>query len=218
MMSGERRSAAIYLVRAGRTVLSEEGRLQGGRDLPLTERGLEDAARVADRLEGANVTAVHTSPLIRARQTADVIRRALGTSVSEPPSHRDLIDVDVGLWEGMTTAEIAVREPRAFDWYFRMPLAYAFTGGERMIDAQRRVFLGLESIAEATRGAAVVVTHELPIRSVLLHLRRLEGTAFWDPHVDPGSVTELRATGDGLEIPSVLEDLLRDSERRRARA
>jgi broad specificity phosphatase PhoE len=218
MMSEERPSAAIYVVRAGRTALSEEGRLQGGRDLPLTERGLEDAARVADRLAGANVTAVHTSPLLRARQTADAIRRALGASVSDPRSHRDLIDIDVGAWGGMTTADIAVREPRVFDWYFRMPLAYAFTGGERMIDAQRRVLDTLASIADATRGTAVVVTHELPIRSVLLHLRRLEGTAFWDPHVEPGSVTELRATADGLEIPSVLEDLLRNSERRRARA
>jgi len=204
---------AIYLVRAGRTRLSEEGRLQGRRDVPLTDAGMNDALHAGHRLAEANVAAVFASPLRRARQTADVICRVLGTSCR---TLAELIDVDVGRWAGMTMAQIIDREPLAFDWYFRMPLAATYPSGEQIIDAERRVFEALESITGVCPGrAAVAITHEMPIRSILVRVRRLEGTAFWDPHVPPGSVTELRATEDGFELPTVLEDLLRAADGKR---
>jgi broad specificity phosphatase PhoE len=204
----------IFLVRAGRTAQSDEGRLQGRADNPLTAEGLADAHRAARRLAGAKVAAVYTSPLRRARQTAGVIARLVSV---RPLSLQDLVDIDVGSWGGRTNEEVAELEPKAFNWYFRFPTAAEFPLGERLSDAERRVFGALEWVADRHRGRTVVaVTHELLIRLVLVRLKELEGTAIWDPDVPPGSVIELRATDEGLELPTVLEDLFRAAARKRS--
>lgn len=206
--------APIYLVRTGRTAWSREGRLQGRADHELTPAGRADAESAAGRLGEANVAVVYTSPLVRARETAAFIARSVRTRAVPL---QGLTDVDVGRWGGRTAAEIAASEPGLFDAYFRYPIAAAFPAGERMAEAERRVFEALETIADLHRGQSVVaVTHELLIRLVLVRLRRLEGTAIWDPSVPPGSVTELRASAEGLELPTVLEDLFRAAARKRS--
>jgi broad specificity phosphatase PhoE len=206
--------APIYLVRTGRTALSDEGRLQGRMDHGLIPQGRADAESAAGQLREGNIALVYTSPLLRARETAAVIADPMGTRAVPL---QGLTDVDVGLWEGRTTTEIAASEPSVFDAFFRFPFAAAFPSGERMVEAERRVFDALQTIADLHRGrSVVVVTHELLIRLVLVRLRRLEGTAIWDPNVLPGSVTALRATDDGLELPTVLEDLFRAAARRRS--
>ena len=111
-------------------------------------------------------------------------------------------------------SRIRESEPRAFDFYFRFPAAATFPSGESMAAAERRAFRALESIGgRHPERAVAVVTHELLIRLVLVRLKGLEGTAFWDPDVSPGSVIELRATDEGLQVPTVLEDLFRQAGR-----
>jgi broad specificity phosphatase PhoE len=206
--------APIYLVRPGRTALSREGRLQGREDHGLSPEGRADAENAAGRLGGRDIAIVYTSPLLRARETAAVIASTLGTHAVPLLG---LTDVDVGRWAGRTVTEIAASEPEVFDAYFRFPIAATFPDGERMVEAERRVFDALGTIADLHRGRSVVgVTHELLIRLVLVRLRCLDGTAIWDPNVLPGSVTELRATDGGLELPTVLEDLFRAAARKRS--
>jgi len=200
-------------VRAGRTSLSAEARLQGITDEPLSPDGFRDAVDARSRLIN-RVVAVASSPLRRARETAQILAEPLGSS---PAVLVDLRDVDTGRWTGRTVAEIAASEPKAFDAYLRFPTAATFPTGERMADAERRVFRVLESFAgDHPAGSVAMVTHELVIRLVLLRLRRLEGTAMWDPHIPPGSVTEVRATDEGFELPTILEGLFRASARERA--
>ncbi len=208
----ERRVArAIHLARAGRTALSSEGRRAGRLDPPLDREGLAQAAALADAMAEAGAARVFTSPLLRARQTAEAVARRIGAS---PVIVDDLTDLDLGAWSGLTQEEAAAVTPDDFDWFFRMPQAAEIPGGERSGDAQARVLRALERIAmDVAAGSVVAVTHELPIRFVLLTLRKLEGTAMWDPAVPPGSATRLRISAEGLEIPTVLEDLLRAARR-----
>lgn len=209
----ERRMTSLFVVRAGRTALSSEGRLQGHTDRPLIADGVEDARRAARRLAQEDIVATYTSPLRRAREAAEVIGRSVGLF---PDTLQDLADADVGTWVARTATEIRESEPRAFDFYLRFPVAASFPSGERMADVERRAFGALGSIAERHPGRkVVVVTHELLIRLVLVRLKGLEGTALWDPHVSPGSVTELRATDEGLQVPTILEDLFRAAARGR---
>ena len=204
---------SMFLVRAGRTALSSEGRLQGQTDGSLTAQGVDDARRAAERLALEDVSAIYTSPRRRARETADVIGRSVGVL---PRRSKDLADVDVGSWVARTPLEIRESEPRAFDFYFRFPAAATFPSGESMAAAERRVFAALESMVDRhPEPGVVVVMHELLIRLVLVRLKGLEGTAFWDPDVSPGSVTELRAADEGLQVPTVLEDLFRQAGRAR---
>jgi probable phosphoglycerate mutase len=202
--------ANLFLVRAGRTSFSAERRFVGRLDPGLDEEGIAQARAAASILADEGVVAVFTSPLRRARETADIIAGACGVEVDE---RDDLIDVDAGTWTGLTREEAAAAASGEFDLFFRFPASATMPRGERMWAALERVSEVLEAIGRPGAGSVVAVTHELPIRLVLQRLRRLDGTALWDPAVAPGSITRLRAATSGLEIPTVLEDLFRAARR-----
>jgi broad specificity phosphatase PhoE len=204
----------ILLVRSSETALSARSRFAGRSDAPLDQRGIDLASRVAARLAPNAPTAVWTSPLLRARQTSETIAAHLGLSAI---AHDGLTDVDLGAWTGLSLDEMRARDPAVFDWFFRLPRAATPPGGELLMGAERRVLRALNDIGRGDpAGTAIAVTHELPIRLVLVRLRGLEGTALWDPIVAPGSVTELVWTRDGLELPTPLERLFRIARDRNA--
>lgn len=98
----------IYLARHGETAWSLSGQHTGLTDLPLTERGEENARALRERLAGLNFGKVLTSPLQRATRTCEL---AGFGAVAE--TDRNLVEWDYGQYEGLTTAEIHARRP---DW------------------------------------------------------------------------------------------------------
>jgi probable phosphoglycerate mutase len=99
---------SIYLARHGETAWSLTGQHTGVTDLPLTERGERNAARLGERLAGLVFAKVLTSPLQRAARTCDLA--GFGT-VAE--IDRDLVEWNYGDYEGLRTAEIHAKRP---DW------------------------------------------------------------------------------------------------------
>jgi broad specificity phosphatase PhoE len=90
----------LLLVRHGETDWNAERRWQGHADVPLNERGREQARALAERLaSNGRVDAIYTSDLSRARDTAEVVGAHLGVPVAVD---RDLREIDVGSREGMT--------------------------------------------------------------------------------------------------------------------
>lgn len=119
----------IYLLRHGETIWNTLGRFQGQEDSPLTERGMEQADRVAGLLSreiADNVQSfeMHVSPLGRTRETATRVQRVLPLTSREDAR---LMEVSIGAWDGLTRFEIENEFPGmldgsdAFDWYFRAP-------------------------------------------------------------------------------------------------
>ena len=99
------RLPSIYLVRHGETAWSLSGQHTGLTDLPLTERGRQNASRLRERLSGLAFAKVFTSPLQRAVQTCEL---ALG-SVAEVD--RDLVEWNYGAYEGRRTVDIHRERP-----------------------------------------------------------------------------------------------------------
>jgi probable phosphoglycerate mutase len=99
---------AIYLARHGETAWSLSGQHTGLTDLPLTERGEENARALGQRLNGLNFVKVYTSPLQRARRTCELA--GFGTAADVD---RDLLEWNYGQYEGRRTAEIHAERP---DW------------------------------------------------------------------------------------------------------
>ena len=103
----------IYLVRHGETEWNRAGRMQGQLDSPLTERGQAQARAVGETLaeltNGANGLALVASPLERTMATATIIAEALG-SLNIATDAR-LMEMSWGEWDGLTHAEIEVRNP-----------------------------------------------------------------------------------------------------------
>ncbi len=99
----------VYLARHGETAWSLSGRHTGRTDLPLTERGEDNARRLRGRLAGIEFTEVFVSPLQRALRTCKLAGFAAVAQVSP-----DLVEWDYGDYEGGTTAEIRQARP---GWY-----------------------------------------------------------------------------------------------------
>ena len=97
----------IYLARHGETPWSLSGQHTGLSDLPLTERGEEEARKLGQRLSGAAFATVLTSPLVRAARTCELA----GFGASAVKDH-DLVEWDYGDYEGSLRAEILARNPK----------------------------------------------------------------------------------------------------------
>lgn len=126
----------LYLIRHGQTEWNLEGRLQGGKDSPLTAQGTRQAEAVAASLGKASPDLILASPLGRARKTAGIIAEALGIPVEEDAR---LGELRFGSAEGLTLKEIDQRWPGFRDerdgdkWHTRWP------GGESYQDADIRI-------------------------------------------------------------------------------
>jgi len=96
----------VYLVRHGATDWSVAGKHTGRTDIPLNERGREQARALQVRLRDVKVDAVFTSPLARAHETA-----ALAGFVGHAEVVADLAEWDYGAFEGLRTAEIRAKRP-----------------------------------------------------------------------------------------------------------
>jgi broad specificity phosphatase PhoE len=99
---------SIYLARHGETAWSVTGQHTGVTDLPLTERGERNAARLGERLAGLVFAKVLTSPLRRAARTCELAGFGAVAEVD-----RDLVEWNYGDYEGVRTAEIHAKRP---DW------------------------------------------------------------------------------------------------------
>jgi broad specificity phosphatase PhoE len=118
---------AIYLARHGETAWSLSGQHTGLTDLPLTERGEQNARRLGQRLQGMNFTHVRTSPLQRATRTCQLAGFG-GVAVVDP----DLVEWNYGEYEGLRTAEIRKERP---DWQL---FRDGCPGGESVADVGAR--------------------------------------------------------------------------------
>lgn len=153
----------ILLVRHGQTEWNLVGRYQGWGDSPLTPLGIAQAEAVGRhlrRLADAAEAPIVSSPIGRARMTAELIRAQLGRD--DPIALDDrLREVSIGSWEELTRPEIADRAPGIFagdgrwEWYFRAP------GGESYDEFAGRVGAWL---ADAAGQRLIVVAHGIVTR------------------------------------------------------
>ncbi len=139
-------SRRLYFVRHGHTDWNDAGRFQGHTDIPLNGRGRKDALAYAELLrlhfealgrEPAFARIV-ASPLLRARETAGILRRELGLSCPLSCDDR-LKEQNYGFWEGLTLEEIDARFPGSVKRRFASLRTFAADGGESMASLKARV-------------------------------------------------------------------------------
>jgi len=154
-MSHQPSETRLLIVRHGETDANAAGIWQGATDHPLNERGKLQAQAVAQRLaqEEPHIAAIYTSPLKRARQTAEIIAQALGNvPVYEDP---DLSEYNLGEWEGLTYQELRY-ERRLWDRMSEDP-HWAPPGGESAYEFAMRVLGAFQRIAEQHKGQTILI-------------------------------------------------------------
>lgn len=158
----------ILLIRHGQTDWNSEGRWQGHIDIPLNTSGLEQAQALAAHLKDQPITAIHSSDLLRARQTAAPLAKALGLIVHADARLREL---NLGSFQGLTNAEISSQYPQQAAQMREDYLGFPFPEGESRREMQQRALTAFREIAAKEPGPeTVIVTHGGTIRVLLMAL------------------------------------------------
>lgn len=167
-------TTTILLARHGESDWNAERRWQGHADRPLSERGRGQAQTLAERLEHIDVDAVYASDLQRALDTARAVAARRGLDVVRL---RDLREVDVGSWSGLTRDEAAERFPEEFERWQGGEIGW--DDGETYEAMSERVVDAIRRIAGAHPGENVlVVAHAGPIRAIHAHALGIDVHAY----------------------------------------
>ncbi len=161
----------ILLARHGETKENRERRFQGQRDVPLNDTGREQARALAEQAarEDPPIAALYTSPLIRARETAQIVGAKLGL---EPHDDPRLKEVHVGHWEGRLKDDVAREEPEAWEAFRSAGPTFRFPGGESFAEQQQRVIDALVDVTQRGVLPALLVCHRGVVRCALAHTHR----------------------------------------------
>ena len=136
----------IYVVRHGETEWNAMNKVLGRTDMPLNDTGIQQAHEIACALKDLNIEVFLCSPLIRARQTADVISNETGIDYKVDER---LIEQDFGSFEGVYRYDEAYQNAKR-EYFARYP------GGESFFDLAARVY---PLIKELNGKNALLVTH-----------------------------------------------------------
>jgi len=183
----------LILVRHGRTGFNAAGRLVGRLDPPLDDLGLTQASAIGAALKG--VERVVSSPLLRARQTAE--------SIGVPVEIDDRwIEVDYGALDEQPLGSVA---GEVWDRW-RTDSTYVPAGGESFVDVAERVSAACEALAaDAMAGNVVVVSHVSPIKAAVAWALGVGPEISWRMHLDVAAITRIHVGTGGASLHSFNE-------------
>jgi len=155
----------IYLIRHGQVVGHETPGYNGHADVELTEYGLSQYHGLKERLADCNIAACYSSDLSRCAIGARIISGYLGIT---PHYRSELRELNIGIWEGLTWAEIVKRYPDQWAGRLADLVNYRVPEGENLLDLAGRALPTLKEIVAAHRGENVLVVGHGGMNRVLL--------------------------------------------------
>lgn len=162
----------ICIARHGETDWNKLGILQGWLDVPINQLGRDQARQWAADWVTAGFSAVWTSPLARALETADIIASVL--QLPPPFCHEGLKERNFGAIQGIPKNELAELNPALMEQIVRRNPAAEFVGGETMDEFAGRVLSAVSDIAASDNGNRVlVITHGWVLDVITRHINGL---------------------------------------------
>jgi probable phosphoglycerate mutase len=191
------------LLRHGQTELSTERRFAGRGDIPLTKEGVRQAELAARRLASAGANVVITSPLQRARRSAEVVAETAGLPLVV---YEELVEADFGSWQGLTFAEAAKKWPDELAAWMASPDA-APPDGESFAMVAMRVLTGLDRLmADYHHQTAIVVSHVTPIKTLVCRALLAPPEAMFRMNLDVASLCHIDCFDNGSAVLRTLND------------
>jgi broad specificity phosphatase PhoE len=168
---------SIYLVRHGRTAWNKEEIFRGRTDISLDETGLREAEGAGEYLKELKLTAIYSSPLTRARQTAEKIAAFHQIEVKPLPG---IVDMSFGNWEGHSLKEIRDRDEERYRQWREQPHLLKIPGGESLEEVRKRSMAALEEVTRWHPDEIVVLVSHRVINKVLVcGVLGIDNSHFW---------------------------------------
>ncbi len=168
------RNITLYIVRHGETDWNAERRYQGQADIPMNGKGRAQAKRNGEALRAllpglAEVDFV-SSPLVRARETMEILRTALGLSARDYRIDERLKELNYGHWEGTLQKDLPTLDPEGLELRAKNPYRWRPTGGESYEDLMIRCCDWLQGVDRDT----LITAHGGTMRTLSAHLAGLD--------------------------------------------
>ncbi len=194
----------FFLVRHGAVLSDDAGRYWGHTDIPLNEHGIQQAGMLRQRLASESVTAIYSSDLMRARDTASIIAEPHDVPVT---LCQDLREINFGQLEGMTFDEAKRSRPGVESIWSGTDPGAGFPGGESLDAMARRVDHAVEKVlVDSPDGNVLLVAHGGPLRVLVCRMMGLSISRWWQIRIDLASLSVLDVYPEGATI-SVLNDV-----------
>ncbi len=158
-------STKILIIRHGETAWNRDRIFRGTYDIVLNENGKQQARLVAQALKGIRIDAAYTSPLSRAKESAQIVTETHGIS---PVIHDGFIDMDYGEWTGKKDSEVAKLWPDDHDAWTTNPHTVRPPGGTTLKEVFNNSFTAMEELAEKHNGETIAIFAHRVVNKVLV--------------------------------------------------
>lgn len=184
----------IYLIRHGQTDQNQKHVLQGRVDAPLNETGIQQAVRAGEALrkQGIVFDSVFTSPLRRARETAEIVAQGISPVMDER-----LIEMDCGPYEGISLLHLTPEILAFFRDFAHTP---APEGMEQLSSVVDRTGAFLEEIRD-TPGNILIATHAIAMKGILEYLTPDANGAYWSKHIGNCEIYQVDCQNGQFTVP-----------------
>jgi broad specificity phosphatase PhoE len=189
----------LYFVRHGQTEWNTENRFQGRKDSNLTDKGIDQAKRLSKRLKDIEWTAIYSSPSKRTMETVKIVKGNCHLSV-----HQDerLMEMHLGVWEGMTQDEIKELNGMQHDYFWNNPSLYQNDTGESFDNVKDRIEAFIHEILQKYEsGNILILTHGVVIKMVQIIGRQLGMDQLWKTtYIEGTSLTKMVIENKKIEL------------------
>lgn len=193
----------IYIIRHGETDWNVVKRLQGRSDIPLNEEGKRLARVTADALADVPFTRIYTSPLLRAKETAMIIKGDRDIPVI---AEERIQEISFGVYEGLICAEdhYTIPDPYFINFFKRPEKYIAPQGAEKIETLCKRTTDFLQELVHTTAyqdDTILISTHGAALRGLLSSINMNGVAEFWKGGVHKNcAVTILEVVDEQINL------------------
>lgn len=187
----------IYIVRHGETEWNLAKKLQGWKNSDLTDKGIEGAKLLSERLKDVNFDFIYSSPQVRALETANYIRKGQEKLVIL----EEIKEMGFGEWEGLEKEKLESLYGEEYYNFWEKPHLYKTSGGESFEQLKERVELGIGKIIENGGDNVLIVSHGVVIKTIQAIVKGHRLEEFWTPpFLENTSLTLIELRDNKLNI------------------
>ena len=193
----------VYITRHGQTMWNIEYRFQGQKDSELTEKGIEQAKLLSERMKDVHIDCIYASPLKRTMETAKIIRGNRDIDIIEEEGFKEL---SFGDYEGRTKDELKLEgKGEEISKIFAYEEDAKAPNGESLKELYNRVSKTLDKLLEKEKGKTIfIVTHGAALLAIYKYFS--ENNEYYPEVMGQTSLTKVVDDGEGFKFQYINND------------